>query len=107
MEDHDCIQERKNKRVPFNTEVEIQGAGIFQSVELSVGGMYIKATEPCVVVGDLLDIQFKLRKTNKSPIKVQGCVLYTHKRAGFGLGFLNLKPEDHQKIEKFIELVGE
>ena len=96
-----------NKRIPFNTEIEIQGAGIFQSVELSAEGMYIKATEPYVVVGDLLDLQFKLRKTDKSLIKVQGCVLYIHKRAGFGLGFLNLKPEDYQKIEKFIALAGE
>jgi hypothetical protein len=68
--------------------------------------MYIKTTQP-YVVGDLLDLQFRLRKTDEHPIIVQGCVLYTHKRQGFGLGFLNLKPEDYKKLEEFIEQAGE
>jgi len=54
-----------------------------------------------------LDLQFKLRKTDECPINVQGCVLYKHKNLGFGLGFLNLKPEDYQKLEEFIEQAGE
>ena len=94
--------QRKQKRVPFNKEVEIQGWGIGSSVEISAGGMYLKTRET-YPVGTVLDLRFKLSETDDCPIHVQGCVLYSHKHAGFGLGFLNLKPDDLQKIERFIE----
>ena len=106
MEESGLFNKRRHRRIPFNNKVKIRGEGFFQGVEISVGGMYIKTQEP-YPVGGVLDLQFKLSKTDASPINVQGCVLYSHKHAGFGLGFLNLKPEDYQKIEEFIEQAGE
>ena len=102
MEESGLLNKRRHKRIPFNNEVEIRGEGIFHSVEISVGGMYIKTREPHPV-GGVVDLQFKLSKTDESPINV---VLYSHKHAGFGLGFLNLKPEDYKKVEEFIEQAG-
>ena len=64
MEEPGNLELRKHKRIPFNNEVEIRGEGIFQSVEISVGGMYIKTREACPV-GAVLDLQFKLSKTDK------------------------------------------
>ena len=106
MEEPGNLELRKHKRIPFNNEVEIRGEGIFHSVEISIGGMYIKTQEPHPV-GTVLDLQFKLSKMDKCSINAQGCVLYKHKNLGFGLGFLNLKPEDYQKLEEFIEQAGE
>lgn len=93
---------RRHKRVSFIQEIEIIGVGMFQSVELGIGGMYLKTIHP-YSAGTVIELQFKLRDTDEHPIIVQSCVLYSHKKVGVGLGFLGLKLEDRQKIEKFIE----
>lgn len=104
MNDTGHQERRRNERVPFTQEIEVIGSGMFQSVEFSIGGMYLKTREP-YAVGALLDLQFKLSKSDEHPIVVQACVLYSHKNVGMGLGFLGLKLEDLKKIEKFIEEV--
>jgi hypothetical protein len=102
MEENGRLRIRKHKRIPFDKEVEIRGEGIFRGVEISVGGMYLKTEEP-YPVGTVLDLQFKLSKTDGHPINIPGCVLYNQKRVGFGLGFLNISADNHQKLEEFIE----
>ena len=93
---------RQHKRIPFSKEIEVIGEGLNQSVELSAGGMYLK-TINAYSVGTVLNLQFRLVDTDEHPINTQGCVLYSHRKSGVGLGFLNLKAEDREKIEKFIE----
>jgi hypothetical protein len=94
---------REHKRVPCIKEVEIQDIGLFRSLEIGVGGMYIE-TVTSYPVGTILDLQFKLNKTDDRPIKVLGNVVYDHKCIGMGIRFLDLKPEDRERIEKFMEI---
>jgi c-di-GMP-binding flagellar brake protein YcgR len=93
---------RQHKRIKFIKEVEVIGVGLFRSLELSAGGMYLETILP-YTAGTILHLQFRLVETDENPINVQGCALYSHKCIGIGLGFLNLKEEDRQKIEKFID----
>jgi len=97
-------ERRQHKRKPFIKEIEIINVGLLRSSELSVGGMYLE-TILSYCAGTVLELQFRLRDTDEHPINVQGQVLYSHKHVGVGLSFLNLKLEDRQKIEKFIEEV--
>ena len=94
---------REYKRVPCIKEVEIQGIGFFRSLEIGVGGMYIETITPHPV-GTILELQFKLSKIDDRPIKVLGNVIYYHECIGMGIRFLDLKPEDRERIERFIEI---
>ena len=94
---------RQHNRVPCITVVEIQDIGLFRSLEIGVGGMYIE-TITSYPVGTILELQFKLNKSDDRPIKVLGNVVYDHKCIGIGIRFLDLKPEDREKIEKFMEI---
>jgi len=93
---------RQHKRIKYIREVEVIGVGLFRSLELSAGGMYLETMLP-YTVGTILHLQFKLVDTDENPINVQGCSLYNHECIGVGLGFLNLRVEDRQRIDKFIE----
>jgi hypothetical protein len=64
--------------------------------------MYLE-TIHSVPVGTFCDLQFKLHDSDECPIKVQACVMYVHQGVGMGLGFVNLKLEDLERIKKFIE----
>jgi len=94
---------RQHNRVPCITVVEIQDIGLFRSLEIGIGGMYIE-TITSYPVGTILDLQFKLNITDDRPIKVLGNVVYDHKCIGMGIRFLDLKPEDRERIEKFMEI---
>jgi hypothetical protein len=92
---------RQHKRIPFLNEVEIQDVGIFRSLEIGVGGMYIETIIP-YPIGTVLDLRFRLNNTDDPPINVLGSVLYSHRCLGIGIRFLDLKAEDRARIEKFI-----
>ncbi len=95
-------ERRRNKRVPFIKEVEIVGLGIRRCSDLSIGGLYLE-TVAIFPVGTVLDLRFKLQDTDDHPIQVEAEVLYEHEGMGIGLGFVNLSPEQREKLQKFID----
>lgn len=93
---------RKHKRIHFIKEVEVIGVGIRRCTDLCCGGMYLETVQS-FPEGSLVELRFKLRDTDELPIRVQARVLYVHKGVGAGLCFTNLKSEDRERIERFIE----
>jgi len=93
---------RRQKRIHFIKEVEVVGVGMRRCSDLCVDGMYLE-TVHSVPVGTIFDLKFKLHDSDEQPIKVQACVHYIHPGVGMGLGFVNLKPEDLERIKQFIE----
>jgi len=95
-------ERRQDRRIPFIKEVEIVGLGMRRCSDLSVGGMYIE-TVASFPAGAVFDVRFKLQDTDAHPIQVQAKVQYEHQGMGIGLGFINLSPENREKIQKFID----
>jgi hypothetical protein len=95
---------RRRKRIHFIKEVELIGVGMRRCSDLSIDGMYLE-TVHSVPVGSICDLQFKLHDSDEHPIKVQASVKYVHQGVGLGLSFVNLKPEDLERIKKFIDNV--
>jgi c-di-GMP-binding flagellar brake protein YcgR len=93
---------RKHIRVPFIQEVEIIGLGMRRSMDLSVGGMYLE-TMTSFPVGTLLDLRFKLVDSDPNPITVQALVVYQQETVGLGLSFVNLSPQNRDRIQKYVE----
>ena len=94
-------EKRKHIRIPFIKGVKV-GIGMRRSLDLSVGGMYLE-TVFYYPVGTLLDLQFKLHASDERPLQLQAEVVRTQEGVGAGLRFLNVSPEDHEKIQKFID----
>lgn len=95
-------ERRRNKRVSFIKEVELVGVGMRRCSDLGIDGMYIE-TVASFPIGTVLDLRFKLQETDDYPIQVQTQVLYEHESMVIGLGFVNLSPENREKIHKFID----
>ena len=95
---------RRQKRIHFIKEVEVAGVGVRRCSDLSTDGMYLE-TVHSVPVGSICDLQFKLHDSDDHPIQVQASVIYVHQGVGMGLSFVNLKPEDLERIEKFVDNV--
>jgi hypothetical protein len=93
---------RRRKRIHFIKEVEVVGVGIRRCSDLSIDGMYLE-TVHSVPVGTLFDLKFKLQDKDEQPIKVQARVQYVHEGIGIGVGFVNLRPEDLERIKKLID----
>jgi len=95
-------ERRRYRRITFIKEVDAIGVGKLRCSDLDLGGMHLE-TVHSYPVGTILDLWFKLRDTDEHPILVQAKVVYVLNGMGVGLGFSSIKPEDRQKLEKFIE----
>ena len=93
---------RQNKRVSFIKEIEVVEVGIQRCSDISIGGLYLETVHH-FPMGTLIDLRFKLHDADEHVIQVQARVLYVHEGVGIGLGFVNLNPDDHVRITKFIE----
>jgi len=95
-------ERRKHKRIPFLKEIEVVGMGIYRASDISIGGMYLESMLD-FPIGTPLDLRFKLNDSDESPMMLQACVLYSQPSVGLGLGFVNIKKEDQERILKFVE----
>ena len=93
---------RRQKRIHFIKEVEVVGVGTRRCSDLCIDGMYIE-TVHSVPIDTLFDLKFKLHDSEEHSIKVQGRVRYVHEGVGIGVDFVNLKKEDFERIQKFID----
>jgi hypothetical protein len=94
-------ERRQHKRISFIKNVKMRGFGLLQCLNLSVGGMYLTTIIPFYVKEAIFEIQFKLYEIHENIINVQAYAV-NHRRGGIGVGFINLKIEDRQRIEEFI-----
>jgi len=93
---------RQYKRVRYVNEVEVVDVGTHRCSDLSLGGMYLETVQS-FPVGSVVTVRFKLRHTDEHAIRVTARVLYIHEGMGVGLTFVDLNPQDREKIEKFID----
>jgi hypothetical protein len=101
MVEPDFSERRKHKRIPFVSEVKVHAVGSLRCSDLSIGGMFLE-TVHTYEVGTIIELRFKLSETDEYPIDVQGRVVYQYTGIGVGLCFLNLRPQDRERIEVFI-----
>lgn len=92
---------RKSNRVPFMQEVEIVGVGMRRCSDISVGGIYLD-TVSIFAENEILTLRLKLPGADPRAIEVRARVRYVHPSVGVGLEFLDLRPEDRERIEKLI-----
>jgi len=102
MDENERPERRINKRGPFIQEVEVIGLGIHRCSDLGTGGLYLETVQ-LFPVGTQLALRFKLSEGDAEPIMVQTRVIYVHEGVGIGLGFVDLKPDDHARILKYME----
>jgi hypothetical protein len=95
-------ERRKSKRTHFIKEIEVVGVGVRRCSDIGMGGLYLE-TVSSFPAGSLLKIRFKLDDTDERPIEVQVRVQYAHDGMGMGLTFIDLSPENREKIKKFID----
>jgi|GEM_PF-1189357 len=97
---------RQHTRLSLTTEVWLGQDGIFTRTnerlsDLSVGGAFIESYSG-YAVGSIFSLRFKLAKAT-SFITCTSIVRNTRGGRGLGVEFLDLSPEDRQRIKSFIE----
>ncbi len=103
-------------RIDFRVAVNVQQASRLQqfySRNLSRGGIFLEIPGDSPPVGATLNLEFQVPDP-KTEIQVSAEVVHHHvfdalddqmrkvQRAGIGLKFLNLNPEDQQLISRFV-----
>ena len=94
-------ERRSYKRIPFIQDVVIEGVGSRRCSDISVGGMYLE-TVSAFSEGETFKIRFSIPDGDARPIETEARVLYVHHNVGAGIVFLNMKPEDEERIKKFV-----
>ena len=98
-----AADKRKDKRISLIQEIECEGeAGTFQKrlADISYGGMFID-TLTAFAPGTIITVRFRLANSDK-PVVVTAKVLYVQDKIGTGVKFLDLRPEDKEKIRELI-----
>jgi PilZ domain len=85
----------------FCNEVEVVGYGPRRSADLSAGGMFLE-TIAAFPRDTVLKLKFKLDENESAPIVVQARVLYVANGIGVGVEFMDLAPDDRDRIERFL-----
>lgn len=99
---HEKMEEkRKDSRAPFVAQVHYQGGTFLGlSKNISAGGMFIE-TKESLPVGTKLEMRFHL--DDGDPIVVaMGEVMYQVNKLGLGVRFVDLRPEDEDRIEDYV-----
>jgi len=92
---------RHSQRMLFCNEVEVVGYGPRRSADLSAGGMFLE-TIAAFPRDTVLKLKFKLDENESAPIVVQARVLYVANGIGVGVEFMDLAPDDRDRIERFL-----
>lgn len=102
MEDGGAAERRAHKRVTFIHEVDVEGLGKRRCLDIGVGGMYLESTVS-FPASTIIDLRFRLVESDSQPVQVKARVMYVHEGVGMGLSFVNLSPQDAERINRFIE----
>ncbi|MBI3995317.1 MAG: PilZ domain-containing protein [Nitrospirae bacterium] len=94
-------ERRKYRRVTIFQEMFFGDRGVRKMDDISEQGMFI-TTSDVFMKGSILDLKFRLFNDDQ-PIAVKAEVRYVQEGMGMGVRFMNLKPEDRERIKKFVE----
>ena len=101
MQSEKGSERRKYKRVTIIQEMFFGDRGVRKMDDISEQGMFI-ATPDVFMKGSILDLKFRLFNQDQ-PVSVKAEVRYVQEGVGMGVRFMNLKPEDRERIKKFVE----
>ncbi|HEY5594767.1 MAG TPA: PilZ domain-containing protein [Nitrospiria bacterium] len=101
MQSEKGSERRKYKRVTIIQEMFFGDRGVRKMDDISEQGMFI-ATPDVFMKGSILDLKFRLFNQDQ-PVSVKAEVRYVQEGVGMGMRFMNLKPEDRERIKKFVE----
>ncbi len=92
---------RKHPRAHLATQIECEESmSLAFARDISVGGMFIETSDP-MPVGSRLTLRFNLEE-NEPIVEVTAEVTYPVGRMGVGVQFLEVKPEDLQRIDHYV-----
>jgi hypothetical protein len=99
-------ERRQHPRSSFATEIWLGQDGIFTRTDerlasLSISGAFIE-TRQVYAPGSILNLRFKLSPLSDF-ITCTVTVRFSQGGKGFGVEFLDLSPEDWQRIKSFVE----
>ncbi len=101
---------RRYLRKPLSLKVTNQQSGFFTyyvSIDISAGGMFLRAEEP-LPVGTRLDLEFNLPgddiavRTAAEVVRIVAPSLDLERPSGMGIRFLDITKEQRKDIEKFV-----
>jgi hypothetical protein len=96
-------EHRRFVRVPLNREVKIEGSlAPIRASDLSLGGVYLE-TRHTLTVGEVVELEFKLRASDQGPLIVMGEVAYIDPGMGVGVYFIDLPRNVSREIRHFVE----
>lgn len=101
-----AVEQRQVPRVSLFAQIVCEGQTAkrrSQTGDISVGGMFIDLFSAPFEAGELVTVLFTL-EAGKPPIVVEGTVNYLQPGIGIGVRFLNLRPEDRQRVAAYVEL---
>jgi len=101
MQSEKGSERRKYKRVTIIQEMFFGDRGVRKMDDISEQGMFI-ATPDVFMKGSILDLKFRLFNQDQ-PVSVKAEVRYVQEGVGMGVRFMNLKPEDRERIKAFVE----
>ena len=94
-------ERRRFKRVSILQDVQFGDQEPRSYENISEDGMFIK-TRDVFMEESILDLKFTLSK-DLDPITVQAKVCHATEGKGMGVQFLELKPEDRNRIKEYIK----
>jgi len=99
-------ERRTSQRLPVQLHViETHEDSVYfqRTANLSAGGLYLEGTMPHPP-GTRVRLRFAL-PNDETPIEVTGEIMPPgkDKELGMGVRFIDLKPEDRERIDRFIE----
>jgi PilZ domain len=98
-------EHRESPRVSLFQEILCEGekaSAYSQAADIGIGGMFVDHPSPPFAPQDLVTVRFVLAP-DEGPIVVEAAVNYIQDGIGMGLRFLNLDPEDHQRVDAYVD----
>jgi hypothetical protein len=98
------FEQRRSPRVSLFHEVVCEGrqaTARSEAADISIGGMFIDLVSPPFLPAELLTVRFPLGPDFR-PVVVEAEVNYVQDGIGMGIRFLNLEPEDRERIDEYV-----
>ncbi len=96
------IERRQLRRIPFERDVDIMGMGKTRSLNLSLGGIFLK-TGAELSAGKILILRFQLSDEDREFITANSRVVFSRTGIGTGFEFKNLPWKTLEKLSAFLE----
>jgi hypothetical protein len=99
------FEHRRSPRVSLFQEILCEGdaaSAYSQAADISMGGMFVDHPSPPFSAEDLVTVRFSLGP-EEGLVVVEAAVNYVQDGIGMGIRFLNLDPEDGQRVTEYVD----